>query len=123
MTGTAASLSPAHRRFNVAHVGLALLIGAALGASATFAITDGVPASLGVPASADAPTRTTSSGAEADGSATRQYVDWYLRPSIGARSWLAETAQYTAHWYEVAADLAGSTTATEQYYSHYLGDR
>ena len=102
MTGTIWEIPRTNRKFSAAHLGLALLIGAVVGGAATFAVGAVLPAA-----------RVTAPAAEAAPRATFAAGDVHA----------AATEQYTREWYERAANLAGSTTATEQYYSYYLGDR
>ena len=123
MTGTIWESPRSNRKFSAAHLGLALLIGAVVGGAATFALDVSLPtARISEPAVQAAP-RATVAANDVHTAATEQYAGWYLRSPIGAGAWAAETEQYTGEWYERAANLAGSTTATEQYYSYYIGDR
>ncbi|HEX7197285.1 MAG TPA: hypothetical protein VF364_10700 [Candidatus Limnocylindria bacterium] len=124
MIGSIWAIPRSNRRFTAAHLGLALLVGAVIGGGGTFALRGGIPMAGAVGTGAEAaPPRATITADEVNTTATEQYAGWYLRPPIGAGAWAAETEQYTDKWYKRATDLAGSTTATEQYYSYYIGDR
>ncbi len=122
MTGTIWEIPRTNRKFSAVHLGVALLIGAVVGGAATFTLGAGLPTARVTAPAAEAAPRATVAAGDVHAAATEQYAGWYLRSPIGARAWAAETEQYTREWYERAANLAGSTTATEQYYSYYLGD-
>ena len=123
MTAITPNSTRSDRLGGVRALTIALVMGMLLGATAMLALGQRFPTTDVVRPAADTPASVPdAAAADRFAAATGQYVDWFTRDPIGARTWAAATSQYTAVWYARAADLAGSTTATEQYVSWYMRD-
>ena len=119
MTGTTALPVRTDRLSGAIRLAVALAVGASIGSIATLqVIGQSGPPAAAAPAVVDAGVAAVH---RATTTATEQYVGWYMRESDGAASWLRESRQYT-DWYLRPTNLAGSTTATEQYVNWYMRD-